>query len=78
MPPAKPTWGKKPQFPDPFGGKVFVTYGGGDCVTIMQEGSKGAITVGKDRALAIANDIFKKLKAKPEEPETITQGELPF
>lgn len=47
-------------------------------MTIMQEGSKGNITVGKERALAIANDIFKKLKAQPEEPETVTQGDLPF
>lgn len=68
----------KVNFVDHFGGKVHILYGGGDCVTIMQEGAKGPITVGKDRAVLIAKDILKKLDTPVETPESVKQGALPF
>ena len=72
------TWKKKIKFPDPFGPKVFVHYGGGQCVTIQQDGCPATISMGRERAILMARSILKRLNEPVEEPDSVKQGELPF
>ena len=73
-----PTWNKKHKFVDPFGPKVYVHYGGGDCVTVQQDGSQATITMGRDRAVLMARSILKRLNEPVEEPDSVKQDYLPF